>query len=137
MGCLRLGFKSPKKEEAKLPMFNRHKFEVSVDQLTRLLGAARKAYHEVCRNTEVKDWAAWYARYISHAVRFESDELFDPGSTSNIIEESGEVHPAFELPEHGPFVPEQEWTPVQQEPSGYDENLGRTDLDDKTGAPDR
>ena len=71
------------------------KFKVSVNQLTRLLTDAQKAHHKVWGNKEDRYWPAWYARYISRAVRFESGQLFDPGSTSNIIEESGEVHPAF------------------------------------------
>lgn len=67
-----------------------------VHDLERLL---REAYenHQKSEGNGAKDanWERWYTQYIINrlAVEDSSAELFDPGSTSTLISESGAIVP--------------------------------------------
>jgi hypothetical protein len=68
-----------------------------VFELERLLREAHEKYQEYEMRTGGKDpnWERWYAQYVINrlAAKDLSDEIFDPGSTSDSIIESGEILP--------------------------------------------
>jgi hypothetical protein len=70
---------------------------LKVRDLERLLREAYESHHKSETRTDVKDanWERWYAQYVINRLALEdsSGEPFDPGSTSNLITESGDILP--------------------------------------------
>lgn len=68
-----------------------------VRDLERLLREAYENHQksEVENGAKDANWERWYTQYIINrlAVDDSSAELFDPGSTSNLISESGAIVP--------------------------------------------
>jgi hypothetical protein len=68
-----------------------------VFDLERLLREADESHRQYQTRTGSKDgsWEHWFAQYIINrlAAKDLSCELFDPGSTSNQITESGDIVP--------------------------------------------
>lgn len=73
------------------------RFMLEVHDLERLLRDAYENHQKSETRTGAKDtnWERSYARYIINqlAVEDSSGELFDAGSTSNLITESGDILP--------------------------------------------
>jgi hypothetical protein len=82
---------------------------LGVSDLERLLREAYENLGEYETRTGVRDanWERWYAEFIITrlAAQNVSDEPFDPGSTSNLSTESGEILPAATNQQVPPQIP--------------------------------
>lgn len=73
-------------------------YKLDAEKLESLLREASEMHNEYEARTGKDDnWPNWYAQYITMRLN-QPGELFDPGGTSNIVTNDGEV-----IPSQGPF----------------------------------